>query len=264
MEAIRPQARPGQRMKRVAIALLPAIGLSGCAHHVKPPGPGIAPSIPLTLACTATPGSLYPGEPLTLTATAEEFKPAQALSFQWKAADGAVIGSSSSVSVPTSQMPPGSQTFTATATNGRGESAACGVSVTIRLFEPPTLSCAQPFHRSAGWQRCHSLRRRESPAPAACVLLRRNLGCHLGCRASCYAQSGWSAAGAGYDFGPRDRPARTYCNGRNERSTRDAGSPHGRGHTTDAPSPHDGGHAASAAPSTHLGHRSRFSLVEPA
>jgi hypothetical protein len=85
--------------------------------------------------------SVFPGEPVTLVATAEDID-LEHLDYRWKTADGRVIGTSPSITVPTSGMSAGKQNIEASVTDRQGNSASCAVSIVIKAFAPPTVSCS--------------------------------------------------------------------------------------------------------------------------
>ena len=108
----------------------------------------IAPPPPVTLACSASPESVFPGEPVTVTATAGGLNPKDNVIYSWSGTG--VTGSDTTAKVDTSALAPGEYTVTATVKEGKKgkeglkpwESATCSAGVTVKAFEPPTISCS--------------------------------------------------------------------------------------------------------------------------
>ena len=108
----------------------------------------IAPPPPVTLACSASPESVFPGEPITVTATAGGLNPKDNVIYSWSGTG--VTGSDTTAKVATSALAPGEYTVTATVKEGKKgkeglkpwESATCSAGVTVKAFEPPTISCS--------------------------------------------------------------------------------------------------------------------------
>ena len=107
----------------------------------------IVPPPPVALACTASPVSIYPGDPVTVTATAAELDPKMNAIYSWSGT--AVTGSGTTVSVSTGSLAPGTYTVKGEVKEGKpgkegmkpGEDATCSALFTVKAFEPPTVSC---------------------------------------------------------------------------------------------------------------------------
>jgi hypothetical protein len=102
---------------------------------------GMKPPTPVQYACSASPESVYPGEPVTVTGTATYLNPKKQAVYSWSG-EGA-SGSSSTTTIETGSMAPGSYTVTGHVTQGKkvGQSADCTAHFTVKQFEPPTVSC---------------------------------------------------------------------------------------------------------------------------
>jgi hypothetical protein len=108
----------------------------------------IAPPPPVTLACSASPVSVFAGEPVTVTATAGSLNPKFSTVYSWSG-DG-VTGNGSTATVATASLAPGSYTVKGTVKEGKagkeglkaGQSADCSATYTVKAFEPPTVSCS--------------------------------------------------------------------------------------------------------------------------
>jgi hypothetical protein len=107
----------------------------------------IAPPPPVTLACSASPQSVFPGEPITVTATAGDLLPKLNVIYSWSGSGA--MGNGTTATIATTTMDPGNYTVTGTVKEGKsgkeglkpGQTANCTASFTVKAFEPPTISC---------------------------------------------------------------------------------------------------------------------------
>ena len=121
----------------------------------------VEPPPPVTLACAVSPSApIFPGDPLTITATAGSLDPKDTAIYAWSGTG--VTGSGNTATVATGSLAPGSYTVKATVVEnkpprhglaalcdhcggggvGPRDVATCSASFTVREFEPPTLSCS--------------------------------------------------------------------------------------------------------------------------
>jgi hypothetical protein len=108
----------------------------------------IAPPPPITLACSANPTSVYPGEPVTVTGTAGMLNPKDNVIYSWSGQG--VTGTDTTAKVDTSALAPGSYTVNGSVKAGkRGKEglkpwqlASCTSTFTVKEYEPPTISCS--------------------------------------------------------------------------------------------------------------------------
>jgi len=102
----------------------------------------IAPPPPITFACSASPASVYPGDPITITGTADLLNPKLKAVYTWSG--NGVTGSGTTAAVATAQLAPGSYTVKGNVTEGNKpwQTADCSASFTVKAFEPPTVSCS--------------------------------------------------------------------------------------------------------------------------
>jgi outer membrane protein OmpA-like peptidoglycan-associated protein len=108
---------------------------------------GSAPP-PLTLACSASPTSVYPGDPVTLTATAGQLDPNLSAVYSWTGSG--VSGNGATATVATGSLAPGSYTVNCGVKEGKPgkeglkpwETADSSASFAVKAFEPPTISCS--------------------------------------------------------------------------------------------------------------------------
>jgi hypothetical protein len=121
----------------------------------------VEPPPPVTLACAVSPTTpIFPGDPLSVTATAGSLNPKDTAIYTWSG--NAVTGTGNTATVATGNLAPGNYTVKATIVEnppakhglaafcdhcggggvGPGDIATCSASYTVREFEPPTLSCS--------------------------------------------------------------------------------------------------------------------------
>ena len=93
--------------------------------------------------CSADPSSPFPGDPVTLSANAINFKPMKKTAYQWASTGGKVSGIDATATVDTSGLAPGSYDVSGKLVQGDKQKiiATCMTAFTVRAFEPPTLSC---------------------------------------------------------------------------------------------------------------------------
>jgi hypothetical protein len=116
---------------------------AGFVYHIGT----IAPPPPVTLACSASPTSIFPGDPVTVTATAGALDPKLSAVYSWSG-EGAT-GSGTTVTISTGSLAAGTYTVKGTVKEGKpgkeglkpGQTADCSASFTVKAFEPPTISC---------------------------------------------------------------------------------------------------------------------------
>lgn len=108
----------------------------------------ITPPPPVTLACSASPTSVFPGEPVTVTATAGDVDPKMNTIYSWSGTGAS--GTGTSTTIATTSLDPGSYSVKGSVKEGKagkeglkpGQSADCSASFTVKAFEPPTISCS--------------------------------------------------------------------------------------------------------------------------
>ncbi|MGA3032998.1 MAG: hypothetical protein ABSD70_06920 [Terracidiphilus sp.] len=108
----------------------------------------IAPPPPVTLACSASPTSVFPGEPVTVTATAGGLNPKDHVIYSWTGQG--VTGNGTTATVATADLAPGQYTVQCNVKEGKPgkeglkpwETATGSATFTVKDFEPPTISCS--------------------------------------------------------------------------------------------------------------------------
>jgi outer membrane protein OmpA-like peptidoglycan-associated protein len=104
----------------------------------------IIPPPPVTYACSASPATVFPGDPITITGTAANLNPKKTATYNWTADGGTISGTSSTATIDTKSAAPGTYTAKGHVSEGAkpGQMADCTASYTVKQFEPPTVSCS--------------------------------------------------------------------------------------------------------------------------
>ncbi len=131
-----------QNLKSVCLML----ALAGLAFL--PMGCKKAP--PITLSCNASAPAIYPGDPLTVTATAGSVSTKKNNNVTYSWSGDSVTGNGTSATVNTTALAPGSYTVKADVKEGKkgkeglkpGQSAECSAEYAVKAYEPPTISCS--------------------------------------------------------------------------------------------------------------------------
>jgi outer membrane protein OmpA-like peptidoglycan-associated protein len=105
---------------------------------------------PITLSAAAAPPAVFPGEPVTVTATAGsvDTNKKNNVIYSWSGTD--VTGNGATAAVATATQAPGSYTVKAEVKEGKkgkeglkpGQKAEATANYTVKQFEPPTISCS--------------------------------------------------------------------------------------------------------------------------
>lgn len=105
---------------------------------------------PITLSANATPPTVYPGQPVTVTATAGSVSTKKNTNVIYSWSGNSVTGNGSTATVATDSLASGSYTVKAEVKEGKkgkeglkpGETADASADFTVKDFEPPTISCS--------------------------------------------------------------------------------------------------------------------------
>jgi outer membrane protein OmpA-like peptidoglycan-associated protein len=108
----------------------------------------IAPPPTATISCAAQPNSVFPGEPVTVTATAGQLLPKDHVVYTWSGQG--VTGTDTTAKVDTASLAPGNYTVNCGVKEGKPgkeglkpwESANGTATFTVKEYEPPTISCS--------------------------------------------------------------------------------------------------------------------------
>ena len=100
--------------------------------------------LPLQLACSVQPQSVYAGDPLTATATATNLNPKHPAVYAWTTNGGKISGTDASAAIDTTGIAPGTYTAAGHLTQGKQatEAATCDAPYTILAPSPPTIACS--------------------------------------------------------------------------------------------------------------------------
>jgi len=118
---------------------------AGVVFHT---GGSVTPPPPVVMSCSANPTSVFPGDPVTVTATAGNLNPKLHTIYGWLGAGAS--GDSTTVNIATASLAPGTYTVNGSVKEGKpgkeglkvGQSADCSAGFTVKAFEPPTISCS--------------------------------------------------------------------------------------------------------------------------
>ncbi len=104
----------------------------------------IIPPPPVTLACTANPTTVFPGDPVTVTGTAANLNPKKTATYSFTGQGLDVKSENSTATVNTANLQPGQYTVMGHVAEGNkpGQSADCTAQFTVKQFEPPTITCS--------------------------------------------------------------------------------------------------------------------------
>ena len=106
----------------------------------------IVPPPPVTYSCavTAPTGTVYPGDPVTITGTAANLDPKKQAAYTWSADSGKVSGTSNVAAVDTTGLAPGTYNVKGHISEGNkpGQMADCSVPLTVTAALPPTVTCS--------------------------------------------------------------------------------------------------------------------------
>jgi outer membrane protein OmpA-like peptidoglycan-associated protein len=105
---------------------------------------------PITLSAVASPPAVYPGDAVTVTATAGSVDTNKKNNVIYSWSGDGVTGSGATATVATAALAPGSYTVKAEVKEGKkgkeglkpGQTADASANYTVKQFEPPTISCS--------------------------------------------------------------------------------------------------------------------------
>jgi len=117
------------------------------------PGPSQPPPSPLNYSCSVNPSSVFAGDVIAVSGTALNLNPAKTAVYTWTTDGGAVTGTSSTGSIDTKDVAPGTYTLKGHVSEGDkpSENADCTAPYVVKALEPPTVSCtANPSTVNSG------------------------------------------------------------------------------------------------------------------
>ncbi len=104
----------------------------------------ITPPPPVQLGCTVQPANIFPGDPITITATASNLDLKKKATYTWTTSGGKLTGTDSTASISTAGLPPGDYTVSGHVTQGirPSQQGSCTAGFRVHAYEPPTISCS--------------------------------------------------------------------------------------------------------------------------
>jgi hypothetical protein len=104
----------------------------------------LTPPPPVQLGCTVQPTNVFPGDPVTVTATAANLEPKKKLSYTWTASGGELTNNEATANINTAGLAPGDYTVSGHVSEGKrpGETANCTAGFRIHNPAPPTITCS--------------------------------------------------------------------------------------------------------------------------
>ena len=100
------------------------------------------PPVPPSMSCSANPTEVFAGEPVTVTANAQNFNPKRTLTYSWTTTGGKVSGNAATTQVDTNGLNPGSYTVSGHATDGKKGTADCTATFAVKQPRAPTITCS--------------------------------------------------------------------------------------------------------------------------
>jgi outer membrane protein OmpA-like peptidoglycan-associated protein len=105
----------------------------------------IIPPPPVAYACSVSPSTVFPGDPVTVTGTPSNLDPKKTATYSWSGDSGVMVsGTSSTGNIDTKSLAPGTYNVKGHVSEGAkaGMMADCTASFTVKAFEPPTIGCS--------------------------------------------------------------------------------------------------------------------------
>ena len=108
---------------------------------------------PVMLGCAANPVSIFPGDPIKITATTLNLDPRKKVVYTWTAKGGKLTPAGSVADLDTTGLAPGEYVVLGHVAQGShaSEQASCNAVFTVRKYDPPTITCsANPSSATSG------------------------------------------------------------------------------------------------------------------
>ncbi|ADV81296.1 hypothetical protein [Terriglobus saanensis] len=105
------------------------------------------------MACTAVPGQVFPGEPVTVDSQILNLDMRRARTYNWMSAGGKISGRGDTISIDTNGLAAGDYVVHGSVSQGHGASsrATCDTGFTVKPYLPPSVTCsASPTSLHAG------------------------------------------------------------------------------------------------------------------
>jgi hypothetical protein len=111
----------------------------------------VVPPVEMSVQCSAQQSSVFPGEPVTVTAKVENVTPGLHAVYNWSGNGVTVTGDGATATISTASLAPGNYTVKVEASEDHSrraclrvippQTAHCMVAFTVKKFEPPTVDC---------------------------------------------------------------------------------------------------------------------------
>jgi hypothetical protein len=104
----------------------------------------ITPPPPVQLGCTVQPANVFPGDPVTVTATASNLDLKKKSTYTWTVSGGKITGTDISATIATAGLASGDYTVSGHVSQGirPGQQAGCTAGFRVHSYEPPTITCS--------------------------------------------------------------------------------------------------------------------------
>jgi hypothetical protein len=104
----------------------------------------VTPPPPVQLGCTVQPANVFPGDPVTITATASNLDLKKKATYTWTTSGGHITGTDATATVTTAGLAPGDYTVSGHVSEGirPGQQASCTAGFRVHAYEPPTITCS--------------------------------------------------------------------------------------------------------------------------
>jgi hypothetical protein len=104
----------------------------------------VTPPPPVQLGCTVQPANVFPGEPITVTATTSNLDLKKKATYTWTASGGKITGTDVTATITTTGLAAGDYTVSGHVSEGirPGQQASCSGGFRIHAYEPPTITCS--------------------------------------------------------------------------------------------------------------------------
>jgi hypothetical protein len=104
----------------------------------------VTPPPPVQLGCTVQPTNIFPGDPITVTATTSNLDPKKKTTYTWTTTGGKITGSETTATIATTGVAPGDYTVSGHVSEGvrPGQQASCSTGFRVHAYEPPTITCS--------------------------------------------------------------------------------------------------------------------------
>jgi hypothetical protein len=104
----------------------------------------VTPPPPVQLGCTVQPANIFPGDPVTVTATTSNIDLKKKVTYNWATSGGQITGNETTATIATAGLPAGDYTVTGHVSQGirPGQQASCTAGFRVHAYEPPTITCS--------------------------------------------------------------------------------------------------------------------------